>query len=357
MPSVVYISPSSELHGGIRVIFEHAEGLARRGYEVQVVGPDPAPTWHSFEVPYRQLPIFEPGGVPAADLVIGTFYTTLRPAVESGSAHVFHLCQGYEGVHREYAPILHEIDAAYELPVPKLLISQHLKPVLEARYGCTCHVLSQAIDTKLFTPAVPDTFRADPLRLQNAVLHVGVVGSFGFRSKGIGEALEGLALARQAGHPLEVHRASSLPLSGEERAMGVTDVFRHQLSTREMVDFYRGLDALLYSSHDEEGFPLPPVEAMACGVPVALTDIGPFAALPQDAALRYPPATPSAVPGVIAKLRDPATRVALRRAGLEAARALTPDALLDRLETAFAAEGAPTVASRAATSRVTAVAT
>jgi glycosyltransferase involved in cell wall biosynthesis len=343
VPSIVYISPSSELHGGIRVIFEHAEGLARRGYEVQVVGPDPAPTWHDFEVAYRQLPIFEKGGVPAADIVIGTFYTTMGPAFASGSAHVFHLCQGYEGVHREYAPILHEIDAAYELPVPKLLISQHLRPVLEARYGCTCYVLSQAIDTALFTPAEPDTFRADPFLLENALLRVGVVGSFGFRSKGIGEALEGLALARRAGHKLEVHRASSLPYCDEERAMGVTDVFHHQLSTQEMVDFYRGLDALLYSSHDEEGFPLPPVEAMACGVPVALTDIGPFAALPAAAALRYPPATPSAVPGVIAKLCDPAVRQALRRAGLEAARALTPDALLDRLEAAFVAEGAPTV--------------
>ena len=124
--------------------------------------------------------------------------------------------------------------------------------------------------------------------------------------------------------------------------MGVTDVFHHQLSTREMGDFYRGVDALLYSSHDEEGFPLPPVEAMACGVPVALTDISPFRALPEDAALRYPPATPSAVPEMIGRLRDPTLREGLHRAGLDAARALTPGAQLDRLEAAFAAEGAPT---------------
>lgn len=337
MPSVVYVSPSSEQHGGIRVIFEHAEGLARRGYDVLVVGPDPAPDWHDFDVAYRQSAIFEPGGVPAADLVVGTFYTTMRSAFDSGSEHVFHLCQGYEGVHREYAPVLHEIDAAYQLPVPKLLISAHLKPILERRYGCTCHVLSQALDTELFSPG-PDSFRRDP-----EVLRVAVVGSFGFRSKGIHEALEGLRLAREAGHPLEVFRASSLPLSEEEDTLGVTDVFHHQLSTREMVDFYRGVDALLYSSHDEEGFPLPPVEAMACGVPVALTDISPFAALPDDAALRYPPATPTAVPGVIARLRDPSVRERLHRVGLEAARALTPDAQLDRLEAAFAAEGAPTL--------------
>lgn len=342
MPKVVYISPSSEQHGGIRVIFEHAEGLARRGYDVLVVGPEPAPTWHDLGVQYRQSPIFEPAGVPAADIAVGTFYTTMRPAFDSGSGQVFHLCQGYEGVHREYAPILGEIDAAYQLPVPKLLISAHLKPILEARYESTCYVLGQALDTELFSPG-PQSFRRDP-----ATLRIAVVGSFGFRSKGIHEALEGLRLAREAGHPLEVHRASSLPCSDEERALGVTDVFHHQLSTTEMVDFYRGTDALLYSSHDEEGFPLPPVEAMACGVPVALTDISPFKALPHDAALRYPAATPTAVPGLVAQLRDPATRERLHRVGLAAARALTPDALLDRLEAAFAAEGAPTVTRAAA---------
>lgn len=337
MPSVVYLSPSSEQHGGIRVIFEHAEGLAGRGYEVLVVGPDPPPSWHDLGgIEYRQSAIFEKGGVPARDIAIGTFYTTMRPAFDSGSGHVFHLCQGYEGVHREYAPVLHEIDAAYRLPVPKLLISAHLQPILEQRYGCICYVLSQALDTALFSPA-PGSFRRDP-----DVLRVAVVGSFGFRSKGIHEALEGLRLAREAGHPVEVHRASSLPQSDEERALGVTDVFHHQLSTREMVEFYRGVDALLYSSHDEEGFPLPPVEAMACGVPVALTDISPFRALPRDAALRYPPATPSAVPEMVARLRDPVERERLHRAGLEAARALTPDAQIDRLEAAFAAEGAPT---------------
>ncbi|MDA8019914.1 MAG: glycosyltransferase family 4 protein [Thermoanaerobaculia bacterium] len=336
MPQVVYVSPSSEQHGGIRVIFEHAEGLVRRGYEVLVVGPDPAPDWHDFDVEYRQRPIYEPGGVPAADIAIGTFYTTMRPAFDSGSGQVFHLCQGYEGVHREYAPILHEIDSAYQLPVPKLLISAHLEPILQQRYGCTCYVLSQALDSELFSPG-RDSFRRDP-----EVLRVAVVGSFGFRSKGIHEALEGLRRARDVGHPLEVHRASSLPCSDEERALRVTDVFHHQLSTKEMVDFYRGVDALLYSSHDEEGFPLPPIEAMACGVPVALTDISPFAALPRDAVLRYPPGTPAAVPDLIARLRDPMTRARLHVAGLEAARKLTPDAQLDRIEAAFAAEGVAT---------------
>ncbi|MEM9597844.1 MAG: glycosyltransferase family 4 protein [Acidobacteriota bacterium] len=333
MPSVVYVLPSSELHGGIRVVFEHAEGLAGRGYDVLVVGPDPAPTWHETTVPYRQVPIFEPGAIPRADLCIGTFYTTLAPVCASGTDHPFHLCQGYEGVHREYAPILHEIDVAYRLPTTKLLISAHLAPVLNERYGVETHLLGQAIDCDHFTPG-EFRERPDPLR-------VGVVGPFGLRPKGIGEALLGLRMARDRGVPLEIHHASSLPLSREEEALKATDQFYHRLSTDEMVAFYQRLDLLVHPSHDEEGFPLPPLEAMACGVPVALTRIRSFAVLPDDAVVRYPYGEPEALVPVIDEILPTERRRGLRDAGLRCARGYTLDALLDRLEEAFEKAGAP----------------
>lgn len=332
-PTIVYVLPSSELHGGIRVILEHAEGLARRGYDVQVVGPDPAPDWHPVAVPYSQVALYEPGAIPAVDICVGTFWSTVGPACTSGSRRVFHFCQGFEGVHREYAPILPQIDEVYRLPVPKLLISAHLEPVLRERYGCRCHLLGQAVDSELFSPGSGP--RADgPLR-------IGVVGPFGIRSKGIPEALRGLRAARERGMPITVWRASADPLSPAEQELGVTERFFHRLSTRGMVDFYRSLDAYVYSSYDEEGFPLPPLEAMACGVPVALTEIRPFAVVPGEAVLRFPPGEPEALVPVVERLLDPERRRALREAGLAYARSLTLDKVLARLEAAFAAEGAP----------------
>ena len=334
MSSVVYVVPSTDLYGGIRVIFEHAEGLADRGFGVTVVGPDPPPDWYELRVPYRQMPVFEPGGVPRAEICFGTFYTTVRPAVESGAPHVFHLCQGFEGVHREYAPILAEIDAAYRLPTTKVLISRHLVPVLRERYGFEPRLIGQFIDTERFFPGTP---RADPRPLR-----IGVVGPFGIRSKGIGEALEGLGMAREAGFELEVHHASALPLSDEEQALGVTDRFHHRLSTDQMVGFYQHLDALVHPSHDEEGFPLPPLEALACGVPVALTRIRPFAVLPDEAVIRYPWGEPEALLPVVERLMDGGVRESLRQAGLRCVREdYTLSAVLDRLEQVFLEVGAP----------------
>lgn len=334
--SVVYVTPATSLHGGIRVVFEHAEGLASRGYDVLVVGPEPAPDWYRLRVPYRQVDLRRPGAVPSADIAVGTFWTTVGPALASGSGTVFHLCQGFEGVHREYASVLESIDAVYRLPVPKLLISEHLVPILSQRYGCRCHVLGQAIDGDRFRPAEPE-LRPDWQRS----LRLGLVGPFGVRSKCIREALEAAALARRLGLTLEVSRAAAEPMAEEERALGVTDRYHQRLSTDQMPRFYQQLDVYLHSSLDEEGFPLPPLEAMACGVPVAVSQIGYAASLPAAAALRFPAGDREAMAAVLARLADPALRRSLREAGLDCARRFTPERLLDRLEASFEAEGAP----------------
>lgn len=334
-PHVVYLTPTCRPYGGTRIIFQHAEGLQARGYRVTVVGPDPPPDWYPYQITYVQAPLDQPGAIPAADICVGTFWSTVEPAYRSRARHVFHLCQGFEGVHKEYASILERIDAAYRLPIPKILISAHLEPILIQRYGCRCYFLGQAVDSAVFTPGEYHAI-ANPLR-------VGVVGPFAVRSKGIPEVLRGLALARQVGYELEVHRASIDPLDETEAQLGVTDCFFHNLDTAGMVAFYRRLDVLFYSSYDEEGFPLPPLEAMACGVPVALTRIRPFAVLPDAAVLRYPPGDPEAVVPVIAALTDSARRKALREAGIACARTYTLDRVLDRLESAFRAEGAPVV--------------
>ncbi len=330
-PRIVFVLPATTLHGGNRIVFELAAGLAGRGFPIQVVSPEPAPSWHEVGVDYRQLPIFEPGAVPRADIAIGTFFSTMGPAFDSGARHVFHLCQGFEGVHREYEAILPAIDAAYQLPVPKLLISQHLAAILEPRYGSRCHWIGQFVDPSLFRPVGQ--------RAENSLLTVGLVGSFEVRSKGIREALAGLALARRAGSRLRVLRASAEPMSEEEHALGVTDEYFHHLPTRDMPAFYQRLDALLFSSFDEEGFGLPPLEAMACGVPVAVTNIQPLAVLPDGAVLRFPPGDPGAVVPVVAALSSRSVRERLSVAALDAARAFTPERVLDRIENAFRAEG------------------
>jgi glycosyltransferase involved in cell wall biosynthesis len=332
--SLQFVVPTSDLHGGIRLPLEIAEWLTDRGWITRVVGPGPRPDWHDASVPWFSCDLEGSEPVPRADITIATFHTTVGPALESGSPHVFHLCQGYEGSHPEYGEIMDAIDTAYRKPIPKLLVSRHLEAVLNRRYpDCHYHFIGEAVDPRIFFPL---GFRntATPLR-------VGLVGTFSARVKGIRDGLEGLAIARKRGLALEVHRASTEEMQDEETALGMSDVFHHRLPTVKMPEFYAGIDVLLFPSTAEEGFGLPVLEAISCGVPVAHSDIPSLEVLPPEATLRFAPGDPEAIADAVTQLVDAGPRHALRSKALLAAEDYRPHVLVGKLEDAFRREGCP----------------
>ena len=132
--SLQFVVPTSELHGGIRVPLELASWLADCGWLSRVVGPGARPDWHQCTAPWISIDLDGGEPVPRADITIATFHTTVDPAAASGSRHLFHLCQGYEGLFSEYDDIRDRIDQAYRQPIPKLLVSRHLEDVLSDRY-------------------------------------------------------------------------------------------------------------------------------------------------------------------------------------------------------------------------------
>jgi glycosyltransferase involved in cell wall biosynthesis len=336
-PSLQFVLPTSEMRGDIRLPVEIAEWLTDYGWTTRLVGPGPRPDWHATAVPWFSHELEGAQPLPRADVTIATFYTTVEPALRSGSGHVFHLCQGFEGLHPEYEGIRDAIDAAYRAPIPKLVVSQHLEPILvEHHPGVRCHFIGEAVDSRIFFP----------LGIRNAPtpLRVGLVGTFSARVKGIREGLEGARLARDKGLELEVHRASAEEMTEEEASLGQTDHFHHRLPTTRMPAFYGGVDVLLFPSQPEEGFGLPVLEALSCGVPVAHSDIPSLEVIPSEATLRFPPGDAKAIAHALGRLAaDTDLRRFLRRAGLEVAHEYRPQALVARLQQAFADEGCLTV--------------
>jgi glycosyltransferase involved in cell wall biosynthesis len=98
---------------------------------------------------------------------------------------------------------------------------------------------------------------------------------------------------------------------------------RGGVSPDELVSLYRRASALVFPSL-YEGFGLPPLEAMACGCPVAASDAGSLPEVVGDAAARFDPRDPESIAAGIAEALDRADE--LGRLGLARARAFTWEA-------------------------------
>ena len=273
-------------------------------------------------------------GVPSADVTVATFYSTVAPSLRSNSRHIFHLCQGYEGLFREYDEIRDLIDTAYRAPIPKLVVSRHLETVLAEHYpDVRSHFIGEAVDPRIFFPI--------GFRETTTPLRVGLIGSFSVPVKGTREGLEGLRLLRDRGLSIEVHRASVELMQEEEIALGVTDRFHHHLPTTKMPEFYAGIDILLFPSTEQEGFGLPVLEAMSCGVPVVHSDIPSLQVIPDGASRRFEPGNPEAIAEAVSEHFDVELRRSLRTKGLIAAENYRPQSVLSRLEEILTREGCP----------------
>ena len=175
-------------------------------------------------------------------------------------------------------------------------------------------VVPVGVDHARFRP-LPDTSRVPGRLVTTASADVAL--------KGLVPLLEALAKVRTERRAELVVVGSPRPQSGAQatiRRLGLEDAVRFVtgLSDEEMVRLYGEAELAVVPSL-YEGFSLPAVEAMACGVPLVATTGG---ALPEvvgahgTTALLVPPGDPGALAGAIARaLGDSGLRRRMSRAG------------------------------------------
>ncbi|MCX5864981.1 MAG: glycosyltransferase family 4 protein [Deltaproteobacteria bacterium] len=345
---ICYLLESTELSGGVRVVFDHARALGARGHQVIIRAKCGIHDWYPFQISVNYINNlacpFHLDDVP--DVVVATFWTTVQPALQLGCKHTFHFCQGYEGDFVEYAQGYADIFQAYQTPIPKITIGSWLQQRLQQIYGKEAfeiHCVGQIVDMETFRPSVLP-LRSFLRRLFGLPVRVLIVGSFGPVVKAIGDALYAVALMRACGQRIHLTRVASQPCSPEEDAITSIQSYRKSLSARCLAGVYRNTDLLLASSLQQEGFGLPFAEALASGIPCVATEISSY--LSFDTSPDYAVFVPQGSPRQMAEaainlLRNPLYQMKLRRRGPQVvAKRCRAAMVAQRLERVFVGGGA-----------------
>jgi glycosyltransferase involved in cell wall biosynthesis len=331
--SVVYLLEDTALFGGVKIVLHQAELMARRGHRVTVVSKRERPGWFPLRAGFLQVPALEPQHFPAADVTVATFWTTIKAAAAVTSGTAAHYCQGFEGGFRQNRDDHAAITEAYRVHIPCMALSPHLAVLVRERFGRPALVVP---------PALAPYWRPAWRRRPHKPSRVVVANPFEIEWKGVPTALAAVRMLRERGFPCRLVRVSQWPLGAAERAVLEADEFHHHLEPRRVAELLRGADIMLAPSWEEEGFGLPVLEAMACGLPVVASDISAFRAFAGGAEVLVPFDQPELFATAAQEILGDRSRWrALRRQGLEAARAFSEERVATIAEDAlyWVAEG------------------
>lgn len=260
---IAFILPADILGGGPIVVYEHAQRLQNRGYEVVVIFlKPPCESDRSPSANYSLRKIsWEEAFKEEFDCVIATWWETAFSLFKLKARHLAYFVQSDE--RRFYGsreiPIKYLVEATYQMPVNFVTEARWIKAMLSEEFGKEAHLVPNAVSHELFFPVEPIQSKK-PGKLRLLIEGPGAVEY------------------KRVGFCFEV--CSNMP--DIELWYVSTDGFIHpswkadRVFSRQpqgkMREIYSSCDVLLKLS-TVEGFFGPPLEMMACGGTAIVSDV------------------------------------------------------------------------------------
>jgi GT2 family glycosyltransferase/glycosyltransferase involved in cell wall biosynthesis/Tfp pilus assembly protein PilF len=284
--SIIYLLESNSPSGGVKVVFEHANRLKDRGYNVKIYcrRNETGTNWFDLYTPIVYFS--EPQEVPHCDIAIGTYFTTLPILQKINSSIKIHLCQGYEASLYDKVKekmLISTIQDNYKSIKEKIVVSKWLKEIIDKEYKIDSYYVPNGLDQYVFSFSKHQ---------RNRTPRILIVGNYGLQIKGVAIALkaaEEYLKAHSRNEPI-MHRqvytaikivnkkvqGTIVRLASEKTQFDDKCEFHDmsKMTQDEIAKVYESCDVTLCASYKVEGFSLPPLESMASGTPVITTDCG-----------------------------------------------------------------------------------
>lgn len=269
------VKSSSVKGGGPMMVYRYAEWLVRLGVQVTIYSDDVPPDWIELSANFRHFNNETERYVAITEPVVIIYSVLELPGLlrycSTSGKRIYHFCQGVEDYQyipppdKELIIPVPVFDILNSLPIGRIVVSSHIEQYYLRRYGQHTHTIINGIDL--------DTFYPGPVRVPGTQWTAVLLGNPTIPLKGVLQALAALVLLHKTlpDYCFHLH-----VVCGEEISSRFENNFNHPavafsmhycLTPPQIRELFQSADVYINASY-YEGFGLPSLEAMACGLPV-----------------------------------------------------------------------------------------
>jgi glycosyltransferase involved in cell wall biosynthesis len=319
---IVYVTESTIVGGGHRVVFEHLNGLVDRGHDAELWTLTDGPDWFDLRCPVRTFADYDAlttALAPVEAIKVATWWNTALPVWRASVRHgipVYFVQDIETSYYRDAPQRRYEVLDTYR-PEFRFMTTSGWNQAHLKELGFSARVIAPGVDLDTFGP------RAATSRRANMLLALG-------RS----DPLKNLPLTLAAWRRLPEPRPE-LCLFGSEPELGAEPGIRYVARpSDDEVDQLLNEATVFLQTSSHEGFCLPILESMATGGAVVCTDAHGNRDFCVDGENCLMPASePAAVADAVSRLiADPDLRERLGRGGVATAAGYDWASRIDALE-------------------------